>query len=145
MHSSLVLDCRRRVESFLAVVFSSWECLGWKKNGGSNCCFSPPVAEIGPVQEEGAVLTGDFLRLCLSMVGSQPKGQYVTLTRERAGLPSTPCILPRPRGNPAGPRGLPTASLWRAMVWWGQEDVSRGRRTLDDSLLYVWRPDVLGI
>lgn len=74
-----------------------------RKNARSDHCFCPPVADTGPLQRDGAVLIRDFFRLCPSTVGSEPKGQNVTLSKERASVPHTPSILPRMQGS-TGPR-----------------------------------------
>lgn len=108
-----------RVSLSLLFLSGAW---GRRKNGGSGHCFCPPVIEM-------ALCQGDFLRLCPSSVGSEPKGQNVTLSRERASCPQSPSILPRLKGSSVGPRGSPAESLLRAVVWWGQGMMfHRGRR-----------------
>lgn len=91
-----------------------------RKNGVSDCYFCPLVAGTGPLQGEGTVLIRDFLRLCPSTAGSEPKGHNVTMNRERTSLPHTLFILSRLQDSITGPRGPQAESRWRAVAWWGQ-------------------------
>lgn len=64
----------------LSLLFLSVVPGGRRKNGGSGHCFCVPVIEMALCQR-------DFLRLCPRAVGSEPKGQNITLSRERASCP----------------------------------------------------------
>ena len=113
---------RRGCRVSLSLLFLSVVPGGRRKNGGSGHCFCVPVIEMALCQR-------DFLRLCPRAVGSEPKGQNITLSRERASCPLSPSILLRLKDSSACPGGPPAESLQRALVWWGQGMVlCRGRR-----------------